>query len=475
MADGSLLGATVDIQRWLRADRTTPYSARVRRDRAIGRTLPPGNDAALLLGWWRRIQDAAHVGTSVGERVALWRRMLTSALAVVGAVIGLAAAGAALAYDGAYPVNLLMLLGLLVGVPLLLLALTLLALPGWVPGVGATRQAFAGLSLGRWAGYALDRVGDVQVFAAFRPQGDAFSRWQLVCFSQVLAVGFFAGALLMIWLLVAFSDPAFGWSTTLEADPRAVHGWATFLASPWRAWLPEAAPDLALVEVSRFTRLEGGAALDAGRLGAWWPFVIMCVAVYGLLPRLLLLGISLVRLRAATVSLLRDDADVTALLDRLRSPNVDFEAQADEAPVQPAADAPAPPTFALTEGAGLVVWNEAIGERELRHWLGSARTGRDIVTAGVLQPDSEWRARLDGLAGVDQLVIFTKGWEPPLLEFNDFIETVRRIVGPAVSLTVVPLSVEALAVAETDRAVWAAALGALADPRLYVAASAEAA
>ena len=77
-----------------------------------------------------------------------------------------------------------------------------------------------------------------------------------------------------------------------------------------------ASPDLALVEMSRYYRLEDQRAIDVARLGAWWPFVLMCVLVWGLLPRLVFAGVAQWRQRAAERVFLREHPEVTALLHR---------------------------------------------------------------------------------------------------------------------------------------------------------------
>jgi hypothetical protein len=77
-------------------------------------------------------------------------------------------------------------------------------------------------------------------------------------------------------------------------------------------------------------------------------------------------------------------------------------------------------------------------------------------------------ARDASAAHVQRALVLTRGWEPPLLEFNDFLGLVRESLGGDVSLTVVPVDVTGSRVDPGDRAVWAQALGRLRDPRLYV-------
>ena len=146
-------------------------------------------------------------------------------------------------------------------------------------------------------------------------------------------------------ILVAVTDLAFGWSSTLTLDADAVHRAFAFLALPWASWLPGAVPDADLVAASRYFRLEtvqiGGE--EAAALGTWWPFVLMTILFWGLLPRLLLLGVGQWRLGGAMRSMLVRHPEVVALLDRLAPPRVDFgpEQQAEQLPEGADASAPA--------------------------------------------------------------------------------------------------------------------------------------
>src|SRR2546423_330732 len=120
-----------------------------------------------------------------------------------------------------------------------------------------------------------------------------------------LVIGWTAAtaALLGCLRLIVFSDIAFSWSTTLvQLDAPRFHGLVHALAAPF-AWLwPDADPSRALVEATRYSRLEGSYVLSgAGRaarpelVGGWWPFLLASIALYGLLPRCLALGIAAVR------------------------------------------------------------------------------------------------------------------------------------------------------------------------------------
>ncbi|MFU8817650.1 MAG: DUF2868 domain-containing protein, partial [Pseudomonadales bacterium] len=455
---------------------------RLERDRAIGRELAAGDDLARVLGWWRCVRASSPAPSpTLGARVEAARRLGGVALVVFGLLLGGLVAGVAFAYDGRSPVNLFALLGVLVGLPLLLLAFTLLLLPGRLPGLGAVQSVAAGMNLGRWIGAWMDRLLGAELFAPqLLSSGSAstFSRWQLVVFSQWLALGFFAGALTVALLRVTFTDLAFGWGTTLRMEPSTVHAWVNAASAPWAPWLPQAVPDAALVEASRIYRLEE-ARLPPERvqlLGRWWPFVLMTMLVYGALPRLLLLLIGVWRLRRATRALLLDDPEVTALRDRLDAPLVAQSGSADEEQLQADREGLAGPREPVAaEGLVLMIWNRAVSADRARAWLVEAMGVEPAAHAelGILQSEDQQRAILAALQqqvkpAVRRVLVVTKGWEPPLLEFMDFLGLVRETLSGEASVTVVPLALSGDQVHDDEREVWARALARLRDPRLYV-------
>ncbi len=473
----SLLARSVDILRWLEADADAGFDHRLERDRRIGAGLSGTDELERVLQWWQQVQED-NTEASAGARVASLARVATVALTLLGLAIGVGLGSVAFAYDGSHPVNVLALLGVLVGVPFLLLILTLIyLLPGRLPGLAALREFAATLNPGRWVSAWLDRHAGMKLFAGFADGRAGFGRWQLLVFSQWLALGYFVGVILAGLVLVAVSDLAFGWSSTLELDAQGVYRLFAFLSLPWQAWLPAAVPDLELVVSSRYFRLETQpvSVAEAAALGAWWPFVLMTILVWGLAPRLVLLLLGLWRRRVAVRGLLTRSPEVLALLDRLNPPHVDFGPELPEEPgVADDGRAAAPPE-AGDDSVATLIWNEALDEARAGAWqaahLGSVAGA--VLRVGVRRGADGWRSALaEFLAGpakpLSRVVVFSKGWEPPLLEFSDFLEALRAGLGEAATIVVVPINTRGDGIEPADRAVWAGFLGRHGDPRLYV-------
>ena len=476
--DSTLLEDAIDVPLWLEADRSTPYAERARRDRDIARQISRGHRVARVRAWWNKVQRGATEGA--GARLKRLRTIVTIAMAAAGGVTGVAVALAAFAYDGSQPVNVVRLLVLLVGVQLGLLVLTLLLLPGRIPGLRHVQDLLTTLNPGAWAvgvyrklARASPAAAELFELHASRPAARRFVKWQLLCWSQTAAVVFNLAALVTAIMLVTFSDLAFGWSTTLDVSSTAASRIVHTIARPWASFAPLAVPSSELVEQSQFFRLERS-GLTAGSpraLGAWWPFTVFALVTYGLVPRLVLLVLAAARLRAATGALLVEDSRVTALLDRMASPAIETAAeQHDEAPppeigLATAGDRP------MTGSARALIWENSLPPDAARSYA-RRQLGLevlDVAEAGAGQLASD-RAALERVAaeGSQTLIVFTPAWEPPLLELRDFLAELRQRLGPAASIVVAPVPDGPRAVTELERATWQRAIAQLREPKTYL-------
>ena len=92
-----------------------------------------------------------------------------------------------------------------------------------------------------------------------------------------------------------------------------------------------------------------------------------------------------------------------------------------------------------------------------------------MVKLGIWQSDAEIRAGLGLIPSTaKRVMVFTKGWEPPLLEFSDFLAVLREQVGGTPGITVIPINTTASHVEPDDREVWAQSLSRHDDSGLYV-------
>jgi hypothetical protein len=353
-----------------------------------------------------------------------------------------------------------------------------LLLPGRIPGLRFVQDGLSAINPGALAASVyrqLTRRPEARVFDWFAAPSAAarrFGKWQMLFWSQTTAVGLNVGVLGTAAVLITFTDLAFGWSTTLSVDSGTAARVVDAIAAPWSGVLPQAVPDAALVERSQFFRLEGGAGLaDSRALTGWWSFTVLAVIVYGLLPRLAFWLVAGWRLRAATRGMLLHDARVVALLDRMSSPDVaTSELHHEEAHAASQRKARGLAGTALTGAAGAVVWGQAIATDAAAEYvqahLGLAPGEIFEAGSGSLDADRTIAERLAGKA--EAVVILVPAWEPPLLEFADFLALVRSAIGPSRSIVVVPVADAGREVTAAERENWRLAVGRTKDTHAYV-------
>jgi len=392
------------------------------------------------------------------------RRVITLLLAIAGLLIGWAAAMALFRYNGTHPVNVMWVLAIFVALQLITLVLFIVAaLPAAsrLPGLSGLQSALVGLSPGR-IGLALTRMlpaNSRHALEAFvgrsrknRRLFGGVTRWIVLHWSQVFALAFQIGAIAGALALVVFSDLAFGWSTTLDLGAGAFHRLVQIIALPWAIPAPEAVPTLDLVESTRFFRLDPKrtaelATTSAANLTRWWPFVLLSMIVYGLIPRLITLLISARRLRANTIDAIQYFPGTDELLDRMSGNGIT---------------------------ASVINWSETGLHTDAVSAVLSKTLGFSVAQtheAGGAHTLAEDQSVIDAVvkAGDSPVVVIVKAWETPMLEFLDFLRDLRRAAGERRSIVVVPTGVADGAAAPArpeDASVWSERLETLGDPWL---------
>ncbi|MFK7914500.1 MAG: DUF2868 domain-containing protein [Pseudomonadales bacterium] len=495
-----MLGYALDIAGALERDRSQSLEQRHRRDREIAKSqdlLPvPASRAGrlrVLECWWQQVQaEPGFEGpaeAAAAQTLDRARRIGGYLLFLVGLLLGAAVSAAALHYDGSAPVNLISVLAVLVVVPGLMLLLTLLLLPGRLHGLGWLQDVLVTFSPGQWLSAWFGRRYDSAQFGWYaRTDANAdyrsIGKWQVVVYSQVFAVGFFIASLGTLLLLVTFSDLAFGWSTTLDVEPARVAQWTANASQPWAALAPAAAPNTELVLQSQFYRAQRLRPEQVTGLGDWWPFLLLAVTCYGLLPRLLLLGLGQWRLRRAEQALLLGNPQVSKLFERLATPIVLHQVDSVEAaaPIVPAAAAVQPAAqievaHAVVSGrlllpagdVAVVNWNETIAPDALAGWL-QQTVGAVPAICLELGARTEPAMEQQSLAQlhVDAVVVLAKAWEPPLLEFMDFTTRLKQALGAQGVVQVTPVGIKGALPSAADFAIWEQMIGGLEDVRIVM-------
>ncbi len=487
MTHSSLLGDLIDLTEALETDSAINLEQRKQRDRQIGQGLQQyRHRPAVQIRTWLHDLNHPRVGNQGAQGVRVYH-LICLALIVTGLISGWVLASAVLFYDGNQPINIVNALVVLVLPQMLLLLFWLMAaLPWRLPLLNSIRQSFSLLNPGRLAGQlaglfsgsdgrGLDQLWHSDHAAILYPS----ARWLFSFWSQLFAVSFNLGILASAFYLVSSSDLAFVWSTTLNISSEAFHHYLNILSTPWAGFLPEAVPGAELVAKSRYYRLEEG-SLAAAReipqlaveLGQWWPFLIAAVSFYGLLPRLLTMTVSWFRFRHHLRQALCNFPGAPELLARMNSPLVSTHA--------------AEPESLLKMPQGDIARNTAKDwalRSPIIDWSGTAHDVKDVSSvlsglgiepldhlyAGGRQTTEQDQELVLGLCRrkPEGVGILVKAWEPPMLDFLDFVKSLRRQCGQKMPIIILLWGGEQGG-AITDRDTWQLTLGQLSDPDLHI-------
>ncbi len=490
--DGTQWGIAevVDLEAQLLADRVGGNGDLQERDSAIGVSIRDerGSARSMLRAWLASMRARAD-GALPGRAVEDAYRQTTWLVCLILFLFGAGSAAAVLRFTGEHPINVLVVLGVFVFAQLLTLLITVLffAVASWAPGLfenlplvvlvrsavswlwqRASRKLSSGQKHREMLGWVRGR----------RSLYSSLERHLVFVLLQRGAIAFNLGVLLAFLVAVTFSDLAFGWGTTLSIGAQQLHALCAALAAPWASWLPSATVDMALVEATQYSRLEGTYVQAARSVeatspmmyGQWWRFVVACIVAYGLLPRVILSMLGRWSLGRQLAALPPETPEVQRLLQRIGSTSVRPRHRADPgttAPLGAGYDRIGEPQREYSADDALCTrWREAVIERPtLESFLG-ARYGLGIDGEIGESGGHDYDADLVflGRTETSSLPVFTivEPWSHPDRSFRRFVAGVRERVDETRPINVVFTERGN----PNDVAIWTGYLSEMADPYL---------
>ena len=310
-------------------------------------------------------------------------KQLSLGLALLGLCLGCLAAYGVLSGDANGRVNLLFLLLLFAFLPVLGLLLSVILL---LKGGG---KGLAGwiLEIPLWPRHL--------VLALSQLTSNRGRQLWLFYQTQVLAVSFSLGCLLLYLLLLLGSDITFVWRSTL-LEPEDLLPVLTAIGLPWSFW-PEAQASMSLIEQTRDFRLDAEGASPSA-VGLWWKYILATQLTYSLLPR----GVMLLVARRKYHALLQNGGPQSLS---------GFEPRANVGAGEDVALADV--TRSVTAPYALLAWAELPSNHQagVQQRLGDAA---EMHHVGPLQEQAGLH-----LPAEQSLVVVVKSWEPPLAELAD--------------------------------------------------------
>ncbi|MEA3412656.1 MAG: DUF2868 domain-containing protein [Pseudomonadota bacterium] len=487
----------IDYETFLNADerkvRESPDARReiAKRDRALylegaGEAIPapefhtPAHRRETLHAWL----DGRRRGAGGQERHDLPGETFTRSLRMAGLLAILAGLGAGtgitaalLRYDGETPVNVSWYVFVLV---LPQLAMALAAAVIWLLrrsaslgraledlswGLRLVRSLVAGLSRRFQARVPQNAREDTLarggVAASRSTLYQPVSTWTFLVPLQAFGVAFNVAVIVTTVALLWFSDRAFGWQSTLDVPDQTVYSIVRTIALPWRPIAGEGRgyPGPEQVKGSRIYLNAKKEAYDPAHLRSWRWFLVLSVSVYGLLPRLALLAISLAARRRALAGLSFRDARSQALYRRLVTPSLDASARASgagpEMAIPRTGQTTRPPLEPRTAPSGKMGADECllilhVDVRDVlkdeddsrllklvgnhtgwritaRRAFGASAAGNRDVTATV----ATWQ----WLSPPPRVMVVDDGSQPPITEHLRFLKDLRMVTGAEADIT----------------------------------------
>ena len=470
-------------------------------------------DRQFIIRTWlnrRREEEAGADAVLPGEGFTNLYSSFKVLFVLAGLFTGAGAGLSFLAYSGARPINVFVYLSVFVFSQILLLLLLL-----FLSMYRLQKRSFPSASplykmIGRfmlrmvlWAGKRLsgklgaDRRSRVEAsLGLIMSKGSTYGVLfflPVFILTQLFAVGFNLGLLAATLFKVITADIAFGWQSTLQLSPGAVHALVQKIALPWSWLVPAypAFPTLAQIEGSRIILKEGIYHLSTPDLASWWPFLCFSVLFYGLLPRLLffLAGVAAQRRHLGALDFRQGTYE--QLLLRMTTPSVSTRGLSVEAAA--AAKAPDPVYSGKDQAAAddrrigrnlLVMIPDDISAACSRAEIESAVKNRfvcDITEIVRINEDSEADTEILAslknnrqLAEADILLI-QEAWQPPILEYINFIKNLRQAAGPdpciRIGLIGRPVADTIFTpVKDVNLKIWTRKITAIGDPCIYAVA-----
>jgi len=360
------------------------------------------------------------------QMLSFWRRVNTG-FVLLGTILGVFSMIGLLFYDGGQRINVTFIVAFVALQLLLAILTTIQSLVGWQPWRSVVARFAKNL------------------------QSDVLSKLQPVMMARAAQLGgacFAMAGLLSLLVMVLLQDLAFGWSTTLETDAKTYHAMIATVAAPW-AWIwPAAAPEIGLVEATRFFRASAGQEnVNPALWGQWWPFIAMLWTTWALLPRCILYLLAEVLITRKAGKLLSKHPAMRALLYRMETQTLDTGNDHNDATDFPDLENRLPLT-PLPKANIVLTWAGA-GDADLPSLLTQAKstqvksTQAKIGGRSTLQEDE---ATLQQVA--KQLMnesnrcvlLATRCWEPPTGELEDFINRAKEQWPKGARIGLVPLA-----------------------------------
>lgn len=363
---------------------------------------------------------------------------ITLGVVLIAFIAGVFSGIALLSYNGKMPVNVVYFMAMVIALPLLTMTLTFFSMIK----ANKTESVLVHLSPAYWMEKILSLLprkmqGEFETLKI----NPLLANWIVIKRSQFVALFFSVGLGLALLAVVATKDIAFAWSTTLQITPEAFHAFLEMLASPWKTWFPSAVPSLELIEKSQYFRLGDRLSVEmignASRLGEWWKFLAFATLFYAIFLRFLIYILASFGVRRAIKKSLFTLEGVVKLLRDMNEPIITTSNQSHRN-TQKSAEYEHLQTLLTLDTSYDVAQGWAMSTDVINVLNDSMKVMAPLVCdvggTNSLEEDMEMIHKSHG-----EVLLYVKAWEPPTMDFIDYLETLVEAIDKVV---VVPVGLE---------------------------------
>ena len=382
--------------------------------------------------------------TMPGATFLTVNRILNWSIAGLGILIGALYGFGVLKYTGTEAINLLIAFVLLVLLPLIFTAITLvmIILRKYISNRSKEHESpFIQILYQKVIRHMVSSEQKRRGTEAFfnnisirlKKYGSA-PAWIITVRLQLFAVTIQLGSLLAVLFSGGFHDLAFAWQTTTNITPEAIHNIVSLISSPWNNWAPNGLPSLENVAGSRVILKEGISELNSINLSAWWQFICYSMLFYAVLPRGILLLGSWITEKITLLRIDFHDAESSALFRRMTSPiiNQDNKNFIPDPPLrgQTEEDNSVTEQFHTDATFNVLVPDDInpITDDTIKTAIAANLHGKcnKILTVDIDEEEdlSAWKK----LPNEESILIIQEGWQPCTMEYLDYIKNMRQTI-----------------------------------------------
>ncbi|MEA3434462.1 MAG: DUF2868 domain-containing protein [Campylobacterota bacterium] len=393
------------------------------------------NEPVKQLTSWSEIQTPNLKKPLLSDTFSAYLYSMTLTLVIIAFFLGFFSGIGLLSYSGHEPVNVIYFMAMVVLLPLFTMTLTLFSMFR----ANASQSLLVHISPAFWMEKMLRFLPkNVQSSLQELKVNPLLSNWLIIKRSQLLALMFSLGLLVALLGMVITKDIAFAWSTTLQVSPSEFHSLLHTLAFAWRDIFPWAVPSVDLIEQSQYFRL--GEKLDtqmiqnASKLGEWWKFLAFSTLFYAIFLRFGMWLLSISGFKKALKRSFLSLEGASTLIKEMNEPIITTSAVGKKKNVVSQGSHTMQEVENLDSSYDRTLgW--AMSDEELIVLNDSMQVitpmAFDVGGTNSLEEDSEIISKCQG-----EVLFYVKSWEPPTMDFVDFLEALTEAVDKVILIPV---------------------------------------